>query len=308
MADRERSQRLFITASSHQYTHEYNAGSASRRWRCRFARRARRPEPATPNPNAEPETILLWPDGAPGALGTEDADRPTLTIYRASRGTARRLSWRPGGGYGGAGHGPRRAAGGRVLQRHGRRGVRPQVPPRSRVPPSGRARRRAARPAARPHARAGVRRQRRSHRADGLLGRRTPGGDGRHALRRRQRLGRRPDRSRQQPARLPHPRLSGDHLRSRRDPCRLGAQPARREPGSEVDRADVERAARHRADAADVPLPHQRRHRRRPREQRSLLSGAAQGEGARRDAHLRERPARRGAGAGRSRAQRVACC
>ena len=30
----------------------------------------RRPRPK-PNPNAEPETMLLWPDGAPGALGKE---------------------------------------------------------------------------------------------------------------------------------------------------------------------------------------------------------------------------------------------
>ena len=43
-----------------------------------------RDQQAKPNPNAEPETILpSWPDGAPGALGQEDGDRPTLTIYRA---------------------------------------------------------------------------------------------------------------------------------------------------------------------------------------------------------------------------------
>jgi acetyl esterase/lipase len=38
-----------------------------------------------PTFTAEPETIPLWPAGAPGALGTEDADRPTLTVYRAYR-------------------------------------------------------------------------------------------------------------------------------------------------------------------------------------------------------------------------------
>jgi acetyl esterase/lipase len=27
------------------------------------------------------QTVLLWPDGAPGALGNEDADKPSLTIY-----------------------------------------------------------------------------------------------------------------------------------------------------------------------------------------------------------------------------------
>ena len=30
-----------------------------------------------------PEPMLLWPDGAPGALGTEDVDKPTLTPYPA---------------------------------------------------------------------------------------------------------------------------------------------------------------------------------------------------------------------------------
>jgi len=57
--------------------------------------------PARPNPNAEPETIPLWENGAPGALGDADTDRPTLTIFRAS---GRQLSGTsviiaPGGGY-----------------------------------------------------------------------------------------------------------------------------------------------------------------------------------------------------------------
>ena len=57
--------------------------------------------PARPNPNAEPETIPLWENGAPGALGDTDADRPTLTIFRASgrqvSGTSVIVA--PGGGY-----------------------------------------------------------------------------------------------------------------------------------------------------------------------------------------------------------------
>lgn len=58
---------------------------------------------AQQKPNlAEPETILLWPEGAPGALGTEDVDRPTITVYRANRsaqpsGTGVIIA--PGGGY-----------------------------------------------------------------------------------------------------------------------------------------------------------------------------------------------------------------
>ncbi len=30
---------------------------------------------------AAPQTILVWPDGAPGALGSADEDKPALTIY-----------------------------------------------------------------------------------------------------------------------------------------------------------------------------------------------------------------------------------
>jgi acetyl esterase/lipase len=63
---------------------------------------AQTPPPATqakPNPNAEPETMLLWPDGAPGALGTDDVDRPTLTIYRARQPSGASIIVAPGGGY-----------------------------------------------------------------------------------------------------------------------------------------------------------------------------------------------------------------
>lgn len=50
---------------------------------------------------AAPE-ILLWEDGAPAAAGTEPADRPSLTIYRAARGAnGTGIVVAPGGGYGG---------------------------------------------------------------------------------------------------------------------------------------------------------------------------------------------------------------
>lgn len=62
-------------------------------------------QPAAPAPgrglNTLPQEIPLWEGGAPGALGTEDGDRPTLTIYRAPRvanGTGVIVA--PGGGYG----------------------------------------------------------------------------------------------------------------------------------------------------------------------------------------------------------------
>jgi acetyl esterase/lipase len=49
---------------------------------------------------ASPQEMVLWDAGAPGALGSSDADVPTLTAYRAPRvsnGTAIVIA--PGGGY-----------------------------------------------------------------------------------------------------------------------------------------------------------------------------------------------------------------
>ena len=37
--------------------------------------------PPAPPILQEPQTILLWPGGAPGAQGAEDRDKPALTIY-----------------------------------------------------------------------------------------------------------------------------------------------------------------------------------------------------------------------------------
>jgi acetyl esterase/lipase len=46
--------------------------------------------------------VWLWPDGAPGAIGTEDADKPSLTLYPVSGPTATHTGVIvcPGGGYG----------------------------------------------------------------------------------------------------------------------------------------------------------------------------------------------------------------
>ena len=55
---------------------------------------------------AEPGAPLpLWPDGAPGALGTADKDIPTLTPYLAdpAKATGAAMVICPGGGYGGFG-------------------------------------------------------------------------------------------------------------------------------------------------------------------------------------------------------------
>ena len=52
--------------------------------------------------SVQPKTELLWPEGAPGALGKEEKDQPKLIIYavseKQSSGTAVVIC--PGGGYG----------------------------------------------------------------------------------------------------------------------------------------------------------------------------------------------------------------
>lgn len=51
----------------------------------------------------QPRTQLLWPEGAPGAVGAQDADKPSLTIYLPPPGTSNGTAVVvcPGGGYGG---------------------------------------------------------------------------------------------------------------------------------------------------------------------------------------------------------------
>jgi acetyl esterase/lipase len=60
------------------------------------------PAAAARNPlNPLPQEIPLWEKDAPGALGDTDADKPTLTIYRAARGpNGTGVVVAPGGGYG----------------------------------------------------------------------------------------------------------------------------------------------------------------------------------------------------------------
>jgi acetyl esterase/lipase len=52
-------------------------------------------------PSALPKGELLWPNGAPGALGDQDADKPTLFPYVVpeGRGTGAAVIVCPGGGY-----------------------------------------------------------------------------------------------------------------------------------------------------------------------------------------------------------------
>ena len=59
------------------------------------------PSPGAAPAAASPQEILLWENGAPGALGQADTDKPTLTIYRAPRGNSgTAIIVAPGGGYG----------------------------------------------------------------------------------------------------------------------------------------------------------------------------------------------------------------
>ena len=53
-------------------------------------------------PGAEPRWEPLWPNGAPGALGKEEADQPALAEFLAPEGkrTATAVVVCPGGGYG----------------------------------------------------------------------------------------------------------------------------------------------------------------------------------------------------------------
>jgi acetyl esterase/lipase len=50
-------------------------------------------------PPAGPEPELLWPNGAPGALGTADEDKPSITPYLAKSPIGTAVIVCPGGGY-----------------------------------------------------------------------------------------------------------------------------------------------------------------------------------------------------------------
>lgn len=66
------------------------------------------PPPAAPYPitavdtaHGDREFLLLWPDGAPGAVGDEPVDRPKITVYLAppASATGAAVVVCPGGGY-----------------------------------------------------------------------------------------------------------------------------------------------------------------------------------------------------------------
>jgi len=58
-------------------------------------------QPPAPPLMQEPQTILLWPNGAPGAQGADDRDKPALTIYMPpnTTGPMTAVIIAPGGSY-----------------------------------------------------------------------------------------------------------------------------------------------------------------------------------------------------------------
>lgn len=74
-------------------------------WAAIAAAQSPSPTPYRSNPvdtaHGDRESVLLWPAGAPGALGTGDEDRPKITVYRAPAATANGAAAIvcPGGGY-----------------------------------------------------------------------------------------------------------------------------------------------------------------------------------------------------------------
>src|SRR5437870_4825892 len=61
------------------------------------------PALAADPPAAAPQTHLLWPKGAPGAVGETDADKPSVIVYPApaDKANGAAVVVCPGGGYGG---------------------------------------------------------------------------------------------------------------------------------------------------------------------------------------------------------------
>ncbi len=245
-----------------------------------------------------PKADLLWPNGAPGAQGNEEIDQPSLAGYivPAGRGTGAAVVVCPGGGY-------RNLAmdheGDQIARWLNSLGVsafvlKYRLGPKYHHPVE--LCRRPARPPHRALQSGRIPRVARPHRHHGLFGRRPPGLHRRHALRRRQRRRRRPYRPRRQPARLPGAGLSGDFVHHPLHAQRFAAKLLGNNPDPKLVESLSNELQVTAGDAADF-LFHTTADATVPVENSVLiLYGAAQGRSARRDAHLRARTARRGAG------------
>ena len=97
--NRLRGSRHFGAAGCSGTSSERDAAAANKN-KGEQARLQEKPAPGDSKP-AGPKPEPLWPAGAPGALGDQDADKPTLTPYivPAGTGTGTAVIVCPGGGY-----------------------------------------------------------------------------------------------------------------------------------------------------------------------------------------------------------------
>ena len=258
-------------------------------------------------PANTPKADLLWPDGAPGALGSEDIDKPTLAPYLvpAGRGTGTAVIVCPGGGYQGL---SMDKEGDQIANWLNSLGVtafvlKYRLGPKYHHPVElGDAQRaiRTVRSKAAEYRvlpdRIGIMGFSAGGHLASTAGTHFDAGDAAAAD---------PiDRSSSRPDFLVlcYPVISFTNLRA----PGIEAQPAGRKCRPQAGGEPVERDAGDGADSADLPVPHHDRHHRAGGEQRAVLFGAAQGGRAGGTAHLRAGSARCRAGADRRSALQVA--
>lgn len=98
--------KLSVAEDGSQYTVSIPANNHSRTFLTKAQASADSDEPASTSQSAvdrsqHDQQVLLWPDGAPNAKGTEPSDRPALTIHLPAEETANGAAMivNPGGGY-----------------------------------------------------------------------------------------------------------------------------------------------------------------------------------------------------------------
>ena len=256
-------------------------------------------------PSSDHEVLKLWPGGTPGAKGTDpDKDVPTLTVWlpKPEMATGSAVVICPGGGYGmlAVDHEGKQVAewlnslGVAAFVLKYRLGPRYHHP--AMLQDAGRAIR---------TVRAGGQEVGRRSRTGSRSSASPPGATWPRRPATHFDAGK-PDAEDpiervSSPSRQGDPRLSGGRPGDALRPFRVEAEPAGRQPVRGTGAVPLQRDPGDRGDAADVPRPHQCRHRSPGREQPALRDGPAQGQGPRRASPLREGPARTWAwGAARS--------
>ena len=208
---------------------------------------------------ASPTTVLLWPDGAPGAKGNRPADKPTLTVFLpdAAKANGAAVVICPGGGYGGLalGHEGHDIAvwlnsfgvAGFILEyRHRGKGYGHPAPLEDAQRAIRTVRVRASQWKINP-ARIGIMGFSAGGHLASTAATHFDRGDPAAAD---------PDRARQLPAGFRHPLLRRHRLRRTLHASRLADQPARQRRSRGAGAQPIEREAGDEGDAADVPLPH----------------------------------------------------